>query len=89
MATIKMAPMPVFQINRYGEVVDTDHHGPFHIINCKSRIIEARAEVVSESRLIDIVNAIAHIENVENVYVLSIVTALNGIKVRYGIHPDF
>ncbi|UYD57557.1 hypothetical protein OFDDKENP_00181 [Aeromonas phage B614] len=89
MATIKLAPAPVFQINRYGEVVGNDHHGPRHIIECKSRIIEARAEVVAETRLIDIVNAIAHIENVENVYVLAISTALNGIKVRYGVHPDF
>lgn len=87
MATIKLAPGPVFQINKFGEVVGNDHRGPRHIIEAKTRRAEWNIDrVPTIQQLIDM---IAEEEGVENVYLYTVETGLSTVKVRYGTHPDF
>ncbi|AAQ81558.1 hypothetical protein 44RRORF240c [Aeromonas phage 44RR2.8t] len=88
MATIKLAPAPCFAINRYGEVVDNNHCGPRHLIECKCRMMDVPAGEAAPS-LLSVVNTIALTEDVENVYILAVIAGFNSIKVRYGTHPDF
>lgn len=87
MATIKLAPSPVFMINRAGEVVGADHKGPHDIIEC--RVIEINKEENKYLTLQEIVGYISDNHNVENVYILTVESSFNSYVVRYGYHSNF
>ncbi|QBX32671.1 hypothetical protein Asfd1_45 [Aeromonas phage Asfd_1] len=87
MATIKLAPAPVFAIDRYGEVASNDHCGYRLVLECKSKMIKCIDG--NCPTLKQIVNGIAEIEAVENVYVLSIESGLGCVKIKYATHPDY
>lgn len=87
MATIKLAPAPVFAINRYGEVVGNDHAGRRIVLECKSRLLELNGHDLPTLK--QLVDGIAELENVENVYVLSVENGLGHIKIRYAVHEGY